>query len=72
MDYRFIERKPAFAQQTGLSSPRGRTVPELMPDIEPLWLENYEQVLRTDEPAHFERWPRHRRNHGAVWQGRLQ
>jgi hypothetical protein len=40
VDYRFIERKPAFAQQTGLSSPHGRTVPELMPDMEP----------RTDEP----------------------
>ncbi len=54
VDYRFIDSNPAFAVQTGLGNPRGHTVLELMPGIEPVWLESYAEVLRTGKPIQFE------------------
>jgi PAS domain S-box-containing protein len=55
-DYRFLEVNPAFERQTGLQATQvvGHTVREVIPNIEPLWIERYGQVVRSGEPMHFE------------------
>lgn len=46
-DYRFLETNPTFEQHTGLSNAVGRTALELVPDLEPHWLEVYGRVAKT-------------------------
>ncbi len=55
-DYRFLAVNPAFESLTGLKQEdlRGKTVLEILPSIEPLWIETYGTVALTGEPAHFE------------------
>ena len=53
-DYRFIETNPAFEAHTGLSDVVGRTVLEVVPDIEPRWIETYGRVAQTGEPTRFQ------------------
>jgi PAS domain S-box-containing protein len=57
-DYRFLEMNPAFETLTGLKAENiaGRTVLEVMPDIEPFWIETYGRVALTGEPDHFEQY----------------
>jgi PAS domain S-box-containing protein len=50
IDYRFVEVNPAFERQTGLRDPVGRTVREMLPDLEDAWLEIYDAVVRSGEP----------------------
>lgn len=54
-DYRFLNVNPAFECLTGLRACDvvGRTVREIMPDTENLWIERYGQVALTGNPAHF-------------------
>jgi signal transduction histidine kinase len=54
VDYRFLEINPAFAQQTGLSNPVGRTRRELAPAPEPGWYEVLGKVARTGQATHGE------------------
>ncbi|HTL88408.1 MAG TPA: PAS domain-containing protein [Leptolyngbya sp.] len=54
IDYRFIETNPVFEQQTGFKQALGKTIRELVPDIEPYWYENYGEVALTGEPIRFE------------------
>jgi PAS domain S-box-containing protein len=63
IDYRFIEINPAFEQQTGMKNALGRTIRELVPDIEPFWVDIYGTVALTGKPTRFvdhaesmERW----------------
>lgn len=55
-DYRFLDVNPAFEALTGLKRAQiiGRTVREVLPDIEPQWIETYGHVALTGQPAHFE------------------
>lgn len=55
VDYRFLEVNPAFELQTGLAAENvlGRTVLEVIPDIEPEWIFRYGYVALTGEPAAF-------------------
>jgi PAS domain S-box-containing protein len=55
-DYRFIEVNPAFESMTGLDAGDiiGRTVLEVLPNLEPSWIERYGQVALTGEPLQFE------------------
>jgi len=53
-DYRFMETNPAFVQQTGLQDTFGRTIREVVPDIEPFWIDTYGRVALTGEPVRFE------------------
>ena len=53
-DYRFLELNPAFERHTGMAGARGRTIRELVPGIEPGWVETYGRVARTGEPLRFE------------------
>jgi PAS domain S-box-containing protein len=57
-DYRFIQANPAFERLTGLKAGDlvGRTVREVLPDIEPHWIERYGHVVDTGETVHFENY----------------
>lgn len=52
-DYRFLEINPAFDKQTGTRGAVGRTASELVPGIEPMWIETYAKVAQTGEPIRF-------------------
>jgi PAS domain S-box-containing protein len=56
-DYRFLEVNPSFEELTGLKAKDivGKTVKELMPDIEPFWVETYGRVALTGQSTHFEK-----------------
>jgi PAS domain S-box-containing protein len=58
VDYRFLDVNPAFEQLTGLrrESVLGRTVREVLPQIEEYWIESYGRVADTGEPADFEQY----------------
>ena len=55
-DYRFLEINPSFERLTGLERNLtvGRTVREILPDIEDSWIEKYGSVALTGQPIHFE------------------
>jgi PAS domain S-box-containing protein/putative nucleotidyltransferase with HDIG domain len=57
-NYRFLEINPAFEQLTGLKAEAliGRTVLEVMPEIEPEWIETYGQVALTGKATQFENY----------------
>lgn len=58
VDYRFLEVNPAFERLTGLSAESliGRTVLEVMPNTERVWIERYGQVALFGEPMEFEEY----------------
>ncbi|OGD18394.1 MAG: hypothetical protein A2W03_06705 [Candidatus Aminicenantes bacterium RBG_16_63_16] len=58
IDYRFLDINPAFERLTGLrkSDVLGQRVTEVLPDIEPFWIETYGRVALTGEPATFDRY----------------
>ncbi len=53
VDYRFLEINPVFEAQTGLREAAGKTVRELVPDLEAHWFELYGKVALTGEPVRF-------------------
>lgn len=53
-DYRFLEANPAFEKHTGFSDAMGRTIRELVPDIEPHWSDLYGKVALTGAPVRYE------------------
>ncbi len=54
VDYRYVEINPAFERQTGMHDALGRTIRELVPGIEPFWVEAYGRVALTGEPTRFQ------------------
>jgi len=60
IDYRFLDVNPAFEALTGLKAGEvvGRTVLEVLPEIEPFWIERYGRVALTGEPVQFEHYAR--------------
>lgn len=56
VDYRFLDVNPAFEKLTGLSAAAilGKTVLQVLPQTEALWIERYGKVAETGEPASFE------------------
>lgn len=54
IDYRFLEINPAFEQQTGLQQAEGKTLRELVPNMEEFWFKTYGRVALTGEPVRFE------------------
>ena len=56
VDYRFLVVNPAFERMTGLKAENivGRTVLEVLPETERLWIETYGRVALTGVPAFFE------------------
>lgn len=53
-DYRFLQLNPAFERQSGLKCELGKTILEIMPDIEKRWIERYGQVATSRCPARFQ------------------
>jgi PAS domain S-box-containing protein len=56
VDYRFLEFNPAFEKQTGIAAEEalgGKTVRQLIPDLEEHWFETYGRVALTGEPIRF-------------------
>ena len=55
-DYVFIDVNPAFETLTGLSREGllGKRVREVIPDIEPRWIDAYGRVALTGQPVHLE------------------
>lgn len=55
IDFRFKQTNPAFFRLTGLPEDSlGKTVRELIPNLEHFWIENYGRVALTGEPLHLE------------------
>ena len=52
-DYRFLEVNDSFERLTGLTSPVGRTALELVPNLEPHWVEIYGHVALTGRSERF-------------------
>ncbi len=52
-DLRLLETNPAFGKHTGLSDTDGRTARELVPNLEPEWIEHLAAVVDSGEPARF-------------------
>jgi len=53
VDYRFLEANPSFVGQTGLQNAVGRTVREMIPQLETHWFEIYGTIAMTGEPRRF-------------------
>jgi PAS domain S-box-containing protein len=58
VDYRFLDVNPAFERSTGLKKENilGKTVLEVLPKTEPLWIEKYGSVALTGLPIDFENY----------------
>lgn len=55
VDYRFLEVNDAFCRLTGLSKDIvGKTVKEVMPGVEQIWIHRYASVAMTQIPQQFE------------------
>jgi diguanylate cyclase (GGDEF)-like protein/PAS domain S-box-containing protein len=56
VDYRFLDINPAFERMTGLKAQDvvGKTVLEVIPEIERSWIDTYGKVALTGEPIVFE------------------
>lgn len=56
IDYRFLSANSAFGKMTRLNIEDviGKTVREVLPDIESFWILTYAQVVRTGNPITFE------------------
>ncbi len=54
-DYRYLEVNPAFEKLTGIpaSSLIGKTVKEVLPDIEQYWIDVFGKVARSGEPTTY-------------------
>jgi len=55
-DYRFLEVNPAFERITGLKAEHvvGRSAQDILPGLEPSWMEKYGHVALTGQPVRFE------------------
>ena len=56
LDYRFLEINPAFEKLTGISAieaRRGKTIREMVPNLEDKWVEIYGRVALTGEAVRF-------------------
>ncbi|MBD2109574.1 PAS domain S-box protein [Nodosilinea sp. FACHB-13] len=54
IDYRYIETNPVFERQSGLANALGKTIRELVPNIESFWFDIFGRVALTGEPMRFE------------------
>ncbi len=58
VDYRFVVVNPAFERMTGLAAAEvtGKTARQVLPKLEPYWVETYGRVALSGEPAFFENY----------------
>lgn len=57
-DYRFLDVNPAFESQTGIARDEwiGKSVRQVLPDLEREWIDAFGKVALTGEPTRFERY----------------
>jgi two-component system CheB/CheR fusion protein len=55
IDHRFLEVNPSFEMHTGLKNVLGKTMRELVPDLEDYWFQIYGKVATTGQSIRFER-----------------
>jgi len=57
-DYRFLDVNPAFEEITGLKGSEiiGKRCLEVLPDIEPYWIDIFGKVAKTGKPITFENY----------------
>jgi len=53
IDYLFIEANPMFEKQSGTANPVGKTIRELVPNMEERWFENFGEVALKGQAKHF-------------------
>jgi PAS domain S-box-containing protein len=53
VDYRFIETNPAFEKHAEFRNAAGKTIRELVPDLEAHWFEVFGRVATTGEPTRY-------------------
>jgi len=53
VNYRFLEVNPSFAKQSGISAVIGKTIRDIIPNLETEWFDIYHQVIQTGEPVRF-------------------
>ncbi|WP_462251125.1 PAS domain-containing protein, partial [Ferruginibacter sp.] len=53
IDYLFVEVNPVFEEQSGLKNAAGKTILELVPDLEKRWFNIYGKVVTTGESIRF-------------------
>lgn len=68
VDYRFLEINDSYEKLTGLKRKRiiGKTVREVLPDIEEYWIEKYGEVALTGVPITYENYVQDLNNHYEV------
>ncbi|MEI8204664.1 MAG: PAS domain S-box protein [Bacteroidota bacterium] len=68
LDYRFIMVNKAFEKLTGLDAKSiiGKTVKEVMPNTEQVWIENYGKVCKTGKSLQFESYSQELNKHYDV------
>jgi PAS domain S-box-containing protein len=57
-DHRYLEVNPAFETQSGLARDKvvGKTIREVLPALDPFWIETYGKVATSGESIHFENY----------------
>ncbi|WP_334187205.1 PAS domain S-box protein [Noviherbaspirillum sp.] len=53
VDFRYLETNPVFEQQTGLKNALGKTILELVPDLEKNWIDIYGKIALTGQAQRF-------------------
>lgn len=67
IDYQFLSINPAFKKQTGLTDEViGKTIKEIMPDIEESWIEKYAKVASSGKSITFEQYSEPLEKHFTV------
>jgi PAS domain S-box-containing protein len=68
-DYEYLKVNPAFEQMMGISAKDaiGKTVRELLPDIEPHWIEEYGKVAKTQKSEFYQNYSRDLDKDFEVW-----
>jgi signal transduction histidine kinase/CheY-like chemotaxis protein len=52
-DWRYVQTNAAFEAQSGLQDANGRSVRQMVPDIEPYWIDKFGRVALTGEASRF-------------------
>jgi diguanylate cyclase (GGDEF)-like protein/PAS domain S-box-containing protein/putative nucleotidyltransferase with HDIG domain len=58
IDYRFLDINESYTRLVGVTREMciGKTVKEIMPDVEDYWIKNYGKVALTGEPSYYENY----------------
>ena len=69
VDYRFLEINPAFEKLTGVNASliTGKTVKEVMPEVEDYWIETYGKVAKTTQPIAYQNYAKSLGKYFDAW-----